>query len=398
MTKQTTETFQFIDLFAGIGGIRIAFEDQGNVCVMTSEIDKWARETYNAYFRDSDKHIFNEDITQMDLADVPDHDILTGGFPCQPFSLAGVAKKNSLGRAHGFNDPNKGNLFFYIQRLLEKKKPRAFLLENVKNLRSHDKGNTWKVIQASLKQTGYVFTDQTIDAARIVPQHRERIFIVGFHRDTFDLPPYLEWTDFWANVDKEIENESNRFKNYYKEKLNLEAIEWPLVQHVLESHTDVPNKYILTPNLWKYLQDYKTKHRARGNGFGFSKFTGEEVYTRTISARYYKDGSEVLLDRGEKKRPRRLTPLESSRLQGFPEDFQELFARKDKDRPQPVSDMQAYKQFGNSVCVPVVTAIARTITLYLRNPELLYELPEAKAPEGQLPFEAIPTLGEQLAH
>lgn len=397
MTKQTADTFQFIDLFAGIGGIRIAFEGQGNVCVMTSEIDKWARETYKSYFNDSDEHIFNEDITQMDAADVPDHDILTGGFPCQPFSLAGVSKKNSLGRAHGFDDPNKGNLFFHIQRILEEKRPSAFLLENVKNLRSHDKGNTWKIIQAYLRKAGYVFTNQTIDAARIVPQHRERIFIVGFHREAFDLPPYLKWTQFWATVDREIESEHERLKDFYQQKLNLEQIEWPLVQHVLESHADVPDKYILTPNLWKYLQDYRAKHRARGNGFGFSKFSGKESYTRTISARYYKDGSEVLLDRGEDKRPRRLTPLESSRLQGFPEDFQELFSRKDTNRPQPVSDTQAYKQFGNSVCVPVVTAIAKTITLYLRNPDILHKLPKGEAQEGQLSIKGISPLIEQLA-
>lgn len=375
MTKQSGEALRFIDLFAGIGGIRIAFEEQGNVCVMSCEVDKWARMTYEAYFQDPDEHFFPKDITELDTEEVPDHDILTGGFPCQPFSLAGVSKKNSLGRAHGFDDPNKGNLFFDIERILVAKKPRAFLLENVKNLRSHDKGNTWEVIEKRLRRAGYVFTDQIINAARVVPQNRERIFIVGFHREIFGLAPNLDWTEFWAQVDEEIEKERERLKTLYKEELKLKDIEWPLVRHILEDNSAVPDNYILTPNLWKYLQEYKARHRARGNGFGFSKFTGEEPYTRTISARYYKDGSEVLIDRGEGERPRRLTPLESSRLQGFPEDFQKLFDRKGDDHTQPVSDTQAYKQFGNSVCVPVVTAIARIMTRYLQNPQLLLQLP-----------------------
>lgn len=396
MTSKQNERFKFIDLFAGIGGIRIAFDRQQYDCVMTSEIDKWARETYRAYFNDPDGHMFNEDITSIKPEDVPDHDVLTGGFPCQPFSLAGVAKKNSLGRAHGFDDPNKGNLFFYIQRILKEKKPRAFLLENVKNLRSHDKGRTWKVIQALLSEAGYVFADQTIDAARVVPQHRERIFIVGFNREHFDLPEYLDWSGFWAEVKQGLVIEKTRLRKRYSKSVDETIIEWPLVKYILEPHENVPEKYTLTPNLWRYLREYKAKHQALGNGFGYSVFTGEERYTRTISARYYKDGSEVLIDQGEKERPRRLTPYESAQLQGFPEDFLRMFNREDDGYFQPVSDTQAYKQFGNSVCVPVVTAIAKTMDRYLREPELLKQLPHAAPPEEQLQLDGIPSLMEQI--
>lgn len=381
MTKQRSDRFRFIDLFAGIGGIRLALEEAGAVCVMTSEIDRWARKTYETYFNDQGRdHFFNEDITQIDPADIPDHDILAGGFPCQPFSLAGVSKKNSLGRAHGFDDPTKGTLFFDIKRILMEKKPRAFLLENVKNLRSHDRGKTWRVIEQSLHEAGYSFTDRIINAAEVVPQNRERVFIVGFHRDTFGLAPFLDWTEFWSEVEKNVQVQYHELRKIYQIP---KSYSWPKVKYILEPHQDVPSKYTLTPNLWKYLQDYKAKHQALGNGFGFGLIKGDEPHTRTISARYYKDGSEVLVCQGEDQRPRRLTPLECARLQGFPEDFQNMYRRID-GIDQPVSDMQAYKQFGNSVCVPIVTAIARTLTDYLRKPQLLHELPSGEEAKRQL--------------
>lgn len=372
MTKQRSNRFRFIDLFAGIGGIRLAFEEAGAVCVMTSEIDRWARKTYETYFEDQGKeHFFNEDITQIEPADIPDHDILAGGFPCQPFSLAGVSKKNSLGRAHGFDDPTKGTLFFDIKRILITKKPKAFLLENVKNLRSHDKGKTWSVIERSLHEAGYSYTDRIINAAEVVPQNRERVFIVGFHRDTFGLAPYLDWTEFWKKVEADIYLRRIELRESYQ---IADLDDWPRVKYILENHQDVPEKYTLTPRMWEYLQAYRKKHEALGNGFGYGMVTGEEHYTRTLSARYYKDGSEVLVYQGENLRPRRLTPLECARLQGFPQDFQDMY-RRIEGKPQPVSDTQAYKQFGNSVCVPVVAAIAKSIAYYLNDPDQLQKLP-----------------------
>ncbi len=315
---------------------------------MTSEIDKFARQTYESYFRDDAAHPINEDITALLPRDIPDHDILAGGFPCQPFSIAGVSKKNSLGRAHGFSDPTKGTLFFNVKEILRVKRPPAFILENVKNLRGHDRGRTWTVVERSLAEIGYDFSDRILDAARIVPQHRERIFIVGIHRD---FSSGIDWTAFWSEVESEIEMGAQRERQRYGV---APADHWPVVDSILEPHDAVDPKYVLTPKLWQYLQAYKAKHQAAGNGFGFGLVKPGDRNTRTISARYYKDGSEALISRGE-GRPRRLTPRECARLQGFPIEFELMFDRDSAN--QPVSDTQAYKQFGNSVCVPIVTAI-----------------------------------------
>ncbi|SNC59347.1 DNA (cytosine-5)-methyltransferase 1 [Marinobacter sp. es.048] len=356
--------FRFIDLFAGIGGIRRGFEEIGGECVFTSEWNKYAVRTYKAnHYNDPDKHVFNEDIREVTLSDnleideetayahidqkVPDHDVLLAGFPCQPFSLAGVSKKNSLGRKHGFECDTQGTLFFDVARILKAKKPAAFLLENVKNLKSHDKGKTFKVILDTLDELGYEVADvnfagtsdpKVIDARNFVPQHRERIVLVGFRRD---LDVHEGFTL------KDIER-----------PLNV-----PTFGDILEPEDEVDDKYILTPKLWKYLYDYAQKHREKGNGFGFG-LTGPNDVARTLSARYHKDGSEILVDRGwdmnagfedilnQANRPRRLTPKECARLMGF-------------DRPNesnfkvPVSDTQAYRQFGNSVAVPVFRAVAK---------------------------------------
>ncbi|TXD37959.1 DNA (cytosine-5-)-methyltransferase [Lujinxingia vulgaris] len=372
------KSFRFIDLFAGIGGIRIAFERQGGRCVMTSEIDKFARQTYQAYFNDED-HFFNEDITAIAPDDIPDHDMLLGGFPCQPFSLAGVSKKNSLGREHGFRDPTSGTLFFNIKSILHAKRPAGFLLENVKNLRGHDKGRTWQVIADTLDAAGYAFTDRIIDAAQVVPQHRERVFIVGFDREKLGLRNRkFDWAAFWDEVDEELRRTRERERaRYYKNDI----AQWPQVRAILEPESEVPDKYTLSEKLWAYLQNYKAKHEARGNGFGYGLLTGEEAYTRTISARYHKDGSEALVAQAGSPRPRRLTPRECSRLQGFPDDFEQMYIR---DGSQPVSDTQAYRQFGNSVCVPVVEAIARVQVRYLSAPKLFNLLPFEERPLQQV--------------
>lgn len=306
--------FTFIDLFAGIGGTRIAFEQSGGKCVFTSEWDKWSQKTYLENFGDNPAG----DITKIDPATIPDHDVLVAGFPCQPFSIAGVSKKKSLGRDHGFKDKAQGTLFFNVADIIEKKRPSMFLLENVKNLMSHDKGNTFKVIEGTLRELGYNIFHQVIDAKGYVPQHRERIFIVGFAKEVFG-----------ASVEFS-------FPETPKSKKKIAGI--------LEKKVDP--KYTLSDKLWQYLQDYAKKHQEKGNGFGFGLVNGNSI-ARTLSARYYKDGSEILVDQGEGKNPRRLTPKECARLMGFPSDF--LI---------PVSDTQAYKQFGNSVVVPVVKAIA----------------------------------------
>lgn len=338
-------TFKFIDLFAGIGGIRIAFERAGGTCVFSSEYDKYAQKTYEAYF--GHKPDFSDimpdidspgDITQLPPELIPDHDILTGGFPCQPFSLAGVSKKNALGRPHGFDDPTQGTLFFNIKEILRVKRPKAFLLENVKNLRSHDSGRTFEIISSTLNDLGYRVFDQVIDAGGWVPQHRERIFLCGFRRPEGDQ----SW-------------EVHRFFELYQLKPPLDG---PALQDILEE--EVPEKYTLGPGTWNTLLRHRRYHETQGNGFGYGlikrPFAGK--ITRTISARYHKDGAEILIDQPGKERPRRLTPLECSRLMGFPERFQEMFDRNN-DVEQPVSDTQAYRQFGNSVAVPLVTDIAR---------------------------------------
>lgn len=329
--------FRFIDLFAGIGGIRLGFEAIGGECVFTSEWDSYAQKTYTENFRGG--HPLNGDITQINADEIPDHDVLLGGFPCQPFSIAGVSKKNALGRAHGFADETQGTLFFDVARIIEKKRPRAFMLENVKNLQSHDKGRTFDVIQRTLRDLGYQIFVKVIDGAHFVPQHRERIIIVGFREpvifdwDTLDIP----------------QKGLHKLGEILHKKTGEPELEWDGSKYYDHAKRKVLDKYTLTDNLWAYLQNYKKKHQAAGNGFGFGLVTPDSV-TRTLSARYYKDGSEILVSQGSKKNPRRLTPRECARLMGFPDSLR-----------IPVSDTRAYKQFGNSVVVPVIGAVARAM-------------------------------------
>ena len=313
-------TFRFIDLFCGIGGFRFAFERAGCECVFSSDWNEKAQDTYAANFGERP----HGDIHTIAIADIPAHDVLCAGFPCQPFSIAGVSKKLSLGKKHGFEDKEQGNLFFTLADIIDYQRPEAFVLENVKNLCSHDKGNTFRVIFDTLtKALGYTVYYKVIDARTVVPQHRERIFLVGFkERRGFEFPKF--------------------------------PAEGPKLESILES--DVPEKYTLTDHLWKYLQNYAAKHKAAGNGFGFGLVTGKDT-TRTLSARYYKDGSEILISQGSQKNPRRLTPRECARLMGYPKDFK-----------IPVSDTQAYKQFGNSVVVPVVERIAGAVVATLQQP------------------------------
>ena len=327
--------FKFVDLFAGIGGIRLAFEAIGGECVFTSEWDSYAQRTYMANF--GGQHPLNGDITKIAAEDIPDHDVLLGGFPCQPFSIAGVSKKNALGRAHGFADETQGTLFFDVARIIAAKQPKAFMLENVKNLQSHDKGRTFDVILRTLREElGYHVFHKVIDGAHFVPQHRERIIIVGF-RDPVDFD--------WSMVDLPAKGAHTLAEIIHK-KAGEPAIESDGASYYDQTKHKALDKYTLTDNLWLYLQNYKKKHQAAGNGFGFGLVTPASV-TRTLSARYYKDGSEILFSQGAKKNPRRLTPRECARLMGFPDTFS-----------IPVSDTRAYKQFGNSVVVPVMKAVA----------------------------------------
>jgi DNA (cytosine-5)-methyltransferase 1 len=338
--------FKFIDLFAGIGGLRIGFESIGGECVFTSEWNKYSQQTYRANF--DDDHEINGDITKIHEADIPEHDVLLAGFPCQPFSIAGVSKKNSLGRAHGFADETQGTLFFDVVRILRHHQPKAFLLENVKNLLSHDKGNTFRVIQHALDELGYDVDHKVIDARHWVPQHRERIFIVGFRRD---VP-----TRF--SLDDVIFPEGARpvLGEILHPEDGTEAVETPFT---IGQRAQVAPKYTLTPNLWLYLQNYAAKHKAAGNGFGFG-LNGPEGVARTLSARYFKDGSEILIRQGEGI-PRRLTPRECARLMGFD--------RKGSNLPWKivVSDTQAYRQFGNAVAAPVAIAIAEAMSPWITN-------------------------------
>ena len=315
--------YTFIDLFAGIGGMRLAFEAAGGRCVYSNEWNKYSQKTYYANFGVQP----DGDITKVDAAEIPDHDILVAGFPCQPFSIAGVSKKNSLGRATGFEDKTQGTLFFDVCRILKAKRPKAFLLENVKNLCSHDHGRTFQIIRESLEELNYKIFYQVIDGSGYVPQHRERILIVGFDRERYGDGVQFE---FLLSPKKEM----------------------PVVRDILEDHVD--DKYTLSDKLWVYLQNYAAKHRAAGNGFGYG-IASEDGITRTLSARYYKDGSEILIAQ-KGKNPRRLTPRECARLQGFPDSFK-----------IPVSDTQAYKQFGNSVVVPLMENVAKLIVAKLKK-------------------------------
>jgi DNA (cytosine-5)-methyltransferase 1 len=333
--------FNFIDLFAGIGGIRKGFDAIGGHCVFTSEWNKYAQQTYAANFRDN--HPPHGDITTIPTGEIPDHDVLLAGFPCQPFSIAGVSKKNSLGRQHGFLDETQGTLFFDVARILKAKRPSAFLLENVKNLTSHDKGRTFQVILKTLtEELGYKVWHKVIDAQHFVPQHRERIVIVGF-RD--DVP--FNWDDLDLSPKGSV-----RLKSILHPEDASEEAEEP---YTVGPMAAVNGKYTLTDKLWQYLQGYAAKHKAAGNGFGFGLVTPDDV-ARTLSARYYKDGSEILVSQGKKANPRRLTPRECARLMGYGEDFR-----------IPVSDTQAYKQFGNSVAVPVFEAVARIMQPHIQT-------------------------------
>ena len=351
MARRRATDFTFIDLFAGIGGIRLAFERTGGQCVFSSEYDPHSQKTYAAYFGERPDFAGilevdpKGDITKLPPRLVPSHDILTGGFPCQPFSLAGVSKKNSLGKPHGFDDPTQGTLFFNIKEILASKRPKAFLLENVKHLVRHDGGRTYAVIMSTLRELGYDVFDRVIDAAGWVPQHRERIFIVGFRKSGRGQS--------WGISD---------FPELYRIKPPKDPAS---LSDVLED--DVPAKYTLGPGTWATLRRHKAYHQAKGQGFGYGllqpPFNGQA--TRTLSARYHKDGAEILLSQGPRRRPRRLTPLECARLMGFPHDFQDMFDRCNL-LPQPVSDTQAYRQFGNAVAVPLVTAVARAMVRRLR--------------------------------
>jgi DNA (cytosine-5)-methyltransferase 1 len=323
--------FTFIDLFAGIGGMRLGFQRAGGRCVFTCEWDRFAQRTYAANFPD-DRPI-SGDITTIAGADIPDHDVLLAGFPCQPFSIAGVSKKNALGRPHGFACEAQGTLFFHLARIIDERRPRAFLLENVKNLQQHDRGNTFRVIKDVLQnQLGYTIFYKVVDARSFLPQHRERVFIAGFRE-----PQEFDWDALPIPQDPP------------KLRTVLHAPgEDPEPPYTLPDGSPHP-RYTLSDRLWRYLQDYAVKHRARGNGFGYGLFGPDDV-ARTLSARYYKDGSEILIAQPGRN-PRRLTPRECARLMGFDRRGRERFRI-------PVSDTQAYRQFGNSVAVPVVEAIA----------------------------------------
>lgn len=376
--EEKAHSFTFIDLFAGIGGIRKGFETAGGRCVFTSEWNSYAQRTYKANFPSCPEHTFNSDIKEItqpagvpdgELAEsirnqIPEHDVLLAGFPCQPFSIAGVSKKNSLGKDHGFECEDQGQLFFDIIRILNARKPPIVILENVKNLKSHDKGNTFKVIKRELVSAGYWIANleddrpdpKIIDGKNFVPQHRERVILVGFKKDIAEgcgIPTRFSLSD--------IE------EHFPKVKLTLADI--------LDPNEAVDPKYTLTPKLWDYLVNYAEKHKAKGNGFGFGLISHTDSdYARTLSARYYKDGSEILIEQPEMQndpirrgRPRRLTPQECARLMGF-------YKPGEKPFELPVSDTQAYKQFGNSVVVPVFEAIAKMVVPFLM---------EAKEPQSE---------------
>ena len=341
--------FRFIDLFAGIGGIRRGFEAIGGKCVFTSEWNPYARQTYAANF--ACDHPFPGDITQVKVDDVPKHDVLVGGFPCQPFSIAGVSKKNALGRPHGFADATQGTLFFDVARIIDHHKPAAFMLENVKNLESHDKGRTFQIIMQTLSDLGYSVDWRIINGKGFVPQNRERIFIVGFRNQT-DF-------DFSSLKIPDTKN-GPVMESILHPQDGSEAAEPPFTTGALAT---VNPKYTLSQKLWDYLQTYAAKHKQRGNGFGYG-LVGPNDKARTLSARYFKDGSEILVAQPN-NRPRRLTPRECARLMGFDQPlmgFDQPLIRSNQNKRTPiiipVSDTQAYKQFGNAVVVPVIEAVA----------------------------------------
>ena len=314
------EHFTIADLFSGIGGIRLGFERAGCKCVWSNDNNKYAGETYIKNFGAEDFVL--GDIRKIPSHKIPDFDILCAGFPCQPFSIAGVSKKKSLGKPHGFEDETQGTLFHEIIRILKDKRPQAYFLENVKNLERHDGGKTFKIIKGALEELGYSFYYDIINAKALVPQNRERIFMIGFKDRTLDF----------------------RFPEIPEN--------YPKIRDILQKR--VPKKYTLTDHLWNYLQNYAKKHRQKGNGFGYG-LVNLDSHSRTLSARYYKDGSEILIPQNGKN-PRRLTPRECARLQGFPDSFK-----------IPVSDTQAYKQFGNAVAVPLIELLAKAVVKTLKD-------------------------------
>lgn len=344
------EKFRFVDLFAGIGGLRRGFEPLGGRCVFTCEWDRYAQATYKANYNCD--HELAGDITEIPAASIPEHDVLLAGFPCQPFSIAGVSKKNALRMPHGFLCETQGTLFFEVERILAHHRPKAFLLENVKNLVNHDRGRTFDVIRRTLcEKLGYHVQTRVIDAKSFVPQHRERIFIVGFRDasgfslDDLILPDPLNGPKLGSVLHPED---------------GTEAPDKPFT----DKDGRVSAKYVLTDHLWAYLQQYAAKHKARGNGFGFG-LVGPGDVSRTLSARYYKDGSEILVSRGNGN-PRRLTPRECARLMGFERPGEAQFTI-------PVSDTQAYKQFGNAVVVPLVQAVAKHMAPFIGASDAVHQ-------------------------
>ncbi len=325
--------FTFIDLFAGMGGFRLAMQTHGGKCVFSSEWNKYAQKTYFANFGEMP---FGDITKESTKSYIPEHfDILCAGFPCQPFSIAGVSKKKSLGLETGFKDKTQGTLFFDVADIISRHRPKAFYLENVKNLTSHDKGNTFKVIRETLEELNYSIHYQVMDGQTYVPQHRERIMIVGFDRERYNGEEHFE------------------FPKQHKATRTIREILDP----------EVDPKYTLSDKLWDYLQAYAEKHKAKGNGFGYGLVDLNGI-SRTLSARYYKDGSEILIPQGIGVNPRKLSPRECARLMGYPDNY----------RLDQVSDVQAYRQCGNSVIVPLITAVSeqiiQTINEYERNIEL----------------------------
>jgi DNA (cytosine-5)-methyltransferase 1 len=366
MSKKAKNKFNFIDLFAGIGGFHIAMHENGGQCVFASEIDKFARQTYEHNFKELSPKVFkngnfNQDITDINLnyKDIPDFDVLCAGFPCQPFSHAGLKK--------GFDD-TRGTLFFNIKEIVKAKIesnkknpkvtiPRVLLLENVKGFRNHDKGNTFLRIKEILDELGYEVREEVLNSKHFgVPQNRERIFIVAWYRDlitetNFKFPYGL------TDENKVIYDQAERDKLSKSIKVGDILLSNKKLKQL---EIKAGKSYTISEKLWAGHQRRKAEHKTKGNGFGYSSFNSKSQYTSTISARYYKDGSEILIEqkgiKGREDRPRKLHPIEAAKLQGYPiDDWYEI----------PVSDNQAYKQFGNSVSVPVVKTLAREILIQL---------------------------------
>ena len=318
--------FTFIDLFAGMGGFRLAMQAQGGKCIFSSEWNQYAQKTYMANFGDMP---FGDITKEETKSYIPEHfDVLCAGFPCQPFSIAGVSKKNSLGRETGFKDKTQGTLFFDVADIISRHRPKAFYLENVKNLVSHDKGRTFKVITETLEELDYSIHYEVLDGKSFVPQHRERIMIVGYDRKVYGGKEKFEFPNLGEPVN--------------------------CIGDILEQ--DVPAKYTLSDKLWGYLQNYAQKHKEKGNGFGYGLVDLNGI-TRTLSARYYKDGSEILIPQGEGVNPRRLTPRECARLMGYPDEY----------IINAVSEVQAYRQCGNSVIVPLITAVSEQLVKTMKK-------------------------------